>query len=124
MAIAFVNHDVGAAAEIADHIAMMYTWRFVETATARGILRGPQHPSTQGPLAATVHGGPRGPRLATIPGAPLDLAQLPLGCAVAPGCRQACDPCTQHDVPEGILPSSAMIRCLRAFPTPARKVSA
>ena len=39
MAIVFVTHDVGAAAEISDRIAVMYAGRFVETATAREIMR-------------------------------------------------------------------------------------
>src|SRR6202020_1111534 len=59
MAGLFGTHDVGAAAEISDRIAVMYAGRFVETATAREIMRSPQHPYTQGLLASIVHGGLR-----------------------------------------------------------------
>src|SRR5258707_316274 len=77
MAIVFVTHDVGAAAELSDRIAVMYAGRFVETSTTREIMRTPRHRYTQGLLASTVHGGLRGGVLETIPGAPPNLAQVP-----------------------------------------------
>ena len=49
MAIVFVTHDVGAAAEISDRIAVMYAGRFVETGTTREVMRHP---------AASLHAGP------------------------------------------------------------------
>ena len=79
MAIVFVTHDVGAAAEISGRITVMYAGRFVGTATAREIMRAPRHPCTQGLVASTVYGGLRGRVLETIPGAPPNLAQLPPG---------------------------------------------
>ena len=77
MAIVFVTHDVGAAAEISDRIAVMYAGRFVESGTAREIIRSPRHPYTEGLLHSTVHGGMRGTKLETIPGSPPNLAMLP-----------------------------------------------
>jgi peptide/nickel transport system ATP-binding protein len=114
MAIVFVTHDVGAAAEISDRIAVMYAGRFVESGTAREIIRTPRHPYTEGLLASTVHGGMRGTKLRTIPGAPPNLAQLPPGCAFAARCRYAIDACRQGDVPVAISPTGAMARCVRA----------
>ncbi|HUD62919.1 MAG TPA: ABC transporter ATP-binding protein [Acetobacteraceae bacterium] len=128
MAVVFVTHDVGAAAEISDRIAVMYAGRFVETATAREIMRSPQHPYTQGLLASIVHGGLRGRVLETIPGTPPNLAQIPPGCAFAPRCRYVVDACTRGDVPVAMSPTGAMVRCIRAadaIPSHAtRKVSA
>ena len=114
MAIVFVTHDVGAAAEISDRIAVMYAGRFVETATAREIMRTPRHPYTEGLLASIVHGGLRGRMLETIPGAPPNWAQIPPGCAFAPRCRYVVDACTRDDVPVVISPTGAMVRCVRA----------
>ncbi|MGD0433587.1 MAG: ABC transporter ATP-binding protein, partial [Acetobacteraceae bacterium] len=114
MAIVFVTHDVGAAAEISDRIAVMYAGRFVESGTAREIIRTPRHPYTEGLLASTVHGGMRGTKHRTIPGAPPTLAQLPPGCAFAARCRYAIDACRQGDVPVAISPTGAMARCVRA----------
>ena len=114
MAIVFVTHDVGAAAEISDRVAVMYGGRFVETGSAREIMRTPRHPYTQGLLGSIVHGGLRGKVLETIPGAPPNLAQIPAGCAFAPRCRYAIDACTQGEVPIAMPSTDAMIRCVRA----------
>ncbi len=124
MAIVFVTHDVGAAAEISDRIAVMYAGRFVETATTREIMRSPRHPYTEGLLASTVHGGLRGRVLETIPGATPNLAHLPPGCAFAPRCRYVRDICTHGEVPVTVSPTGEMVRCVRVVPVPAQEVSA
>jgi len=123
MAIVFVTHDVGAAAEISDRIAVMYAGRFVETATAREVMHTPRHPYTQGLLASTVHGGLRGRVLETIPGAPPNLAQIPAGCAFAPRCRYAVDVCTHGEVPVVVPSAGAMVRCVRAGSAMAEQAS-
>lgn len=117
MAIVFVTHDVGAAAEISDRIAVMYAGRFIETGTTRQIMKHPMHPYTQGLLSSTVHGAMRGRRLETIPGSPPNLAHLPPGCAFAPRCRYAIDACRQTDIPVVTAPDGAMARCIRANET-------
>jgi peptide/nickel transport system ATP-binding protein len=124
MAIVFVTHDVGAAAEISDRIAVMYAGRFVETATVREIMRSPRHPYTQGLLGSIVHGGLRGRALETIPGVPPNLANLPPGCAFASRCRHASDLCIRGEVPVTLSPAGAMVRCVRAVSIPAQEVSA
>jgi peptide/nickel transport system ATP-binding protein len=124
MAIVFVTHDVGAAAEISDRVAVMYAGRFVETATAREIMRSPRHPYTQGLLASIVHGALRGRTLETIPGSPPNLAHLPPGCTFAPRCRHAGEECTRGEVPVSLSPTGAMVRCVRAAPVPVQEVHA
>jgi peptide/nickel transport system ATP-binding protein len=113
MAIVFVTHDVGAAAEISDRIAVMYAGRFVESGTARQVMRSPLHPYTQGLLSSTVHGGMRGRALETIPGSPPNLADLPPGCPFAPRCRHAADACRHGEVPIVTTEAGAMARCVR-----------
>ena len=117
MAIVFVTHDVGAAAEISDRIAVMYAGRFIESGTAREIIRTPRHPYTEGLLSSTVHGGMRGSKLETIPGTPPNLARLPPGCAFAPRCRYAVEPCRQGEIPVSVTKTGAMARCVRAVET-------
>jgi peptide/nickel transport system ATP-binding protein len=113
MAIVFVTHDVGAAAEISDRIAVMYAGRFVETGSVREIMKQPKHPYTQGLLSSTVHGGLRGQVLDTIPGTPPNLASLPPGCAFAPRCRYAVDTC-RAEIPMVTSDTGSMVRCVRA----------
>jgi peptide/nickel transport system ATP-binding protein len=93
MATIFVTHDLGVACEVADHVAVMYAGRFVETGAVGDVLNRPHHPYTVGLMRSTVHGGQRGTVLEPIPGAPPDLRSLPTGCAFAPRCGEARPPC-------------------------------
>jgi peptide/nickel transport system ATP-binding protein len=96
MAVIFVTHDVGAAVEVSDRLAVMYAGRFVETGSARDVMRKRAHPYTEGLLAADLHGAEPGRRLMTIPGAPPDLAALPPGCSFAPRCSRALPGCSER----------------------------
>ena len=49
MAVVFVTHDVGAAVEVSDRLAVMYAGRFVETGAARDVLTKRAHPYTGPP---------------------------------------------------------------------------
>jgi peptide/nickel transport system ATP-binding protein len=114
MAVIFVTHDVGAAVEVSDRLAVMYAGRFVETGTAREVLRRRAHPYTEGLLAANLHGVEPGSRLLTIPGAPPNLAALPPGCAFAPRCAYALPQCDEAMPEERRLAREHTARCLLA----------
>lgn len=114
LAIVFVTHDIGAAAEIADRVAVMYGGRIVEQGSVADLLRAPRHPYTLALLKGRAHGAmQKGQRLETIPGSPPDLAALPPGCAFAPRCGFA-EPRCQAAVPD-IVPvaSGHEVRCIR-----------
>jgi peptide/nickel transport system ATP-binding protein len=96
MAVIFVTHDIGAAIEVADRIAVMYAGRIVEENTVAALVGSPRHPYTAGLLASTVGYGDRGHALATISGAPPDLSTLPAGCAFAPRCSRVGARCSME----------------------------
>jgi peptide/nickel transport system ATP-binding protein len=94
LGVIFVTHDVGVAAEVADHVAVMYAGRIVETGPALQVLRYPKHPYTQALLksrAATSMD--KSARLPSIKGAPPDPANLPRGCSFAPRCSHVAPAC-------------------------------
>jgi peptide/nickel transport system ATP-binding protein len=93
MSVIFVTHDIGAAVEVADRIAVMYSGRIVEENEVGAIVSRPRHPYTAGLLASTVTSASRGRPLATIGGSPPDLSRLPAGCAFAPRCAAASAQC-------------------------------
>jgi peptide/nickel transport system ATP-binding protein len=94
LSIVFVTHDIGAAAEVADRMAVMYAGRIVEEGPAAELLTRPQHPYTRALLKSRSEGAmQKGKRLETIGGAPPDLAKLPAGCAFAARCTFASDAC-------------------------------
>jgi peptide/nickel transport system ATP-binding protein len=99
MSVIFVTHDIGAAVEVADRIAVMYAGRMVEDDHVNNIMSAPRHPYAAGLLASTVSTGSRGKPLPTIRGAPPDLSRLPAGCAFAPRCDQARDACLNQAPP-------------------------
>ena len=114
LAIVLVTHDIGAAIEIADRIAVMYAGRIVEEGPSRTLIREPAHPYTVALLKGRAHGSmQKGERLETIAGSPPDLAALPPGCAFAERCPRAEDDCraTQPE-PVRLAPDHAA-RCLR-----------
>jgi peptide/nickel transport system ATP-binding protein len=116
LAVVFVTHDIGAAVEVADRIAVMYAGRIVEEGPARTLLRQPRHPYTRALLQSRADGAlAKGQRLVTIAGAPPDLAALPHGCAFASRCNMAQPACesTQPDV--SWLADNHSVRCLRAL---------
>ncbi|TGG92116.1 ABC transporter ATP-binding protein [Natronospirillum operosum] len=96
MSMIIVTHDVGVAIEVADRVAVMYAGRIIEEGPVNEVLSTPQHPYTQGLLAATVHPGmDRAARLTAIPGAPPRLTRRLEACAFAPRCYKAGPECRQ-----------------------------
>jgi peptide/nickel transport system ATP-binding protein len=113
MALMFVTHDLGVAAQIADRVAVMYAGRIVEEGSAREVLLNPRHPYTIGMLASTLHGRVRGHDIEAIPGSPPDMRVLSGGCSFAPRCRFANASC-QDAVPSPImLESGHRVSCHR-----------
>ena len=100
LSVIFVTHDIGAAVEVADRIAVMYAGRIVEQGSTRTLLRAPRHPYTRALLKSLAHGSvAKGTRLETIPGSPPDLSNLSSGCSFADRCTLAQDAC-KMSVPE------------------------
>ncbi|WP_176667901.1 ABC transporter ATP-binding protein [Variovorax sp. SG517] len=113
LSVIFVTHDIGAAVEVADRIAVMYAGRIVEEGTARELIRSPRHPYTIALLKSRAHGAlARGTRLETIGGAPPDLSALPPGCAFAERCALASDPCRAAQPPVVELAPNHRARCI------------
>ncbi len=118
LSIVFVTHDIGAALEVADRIAVMYAGRIVEEGTARELIHAPRHPYTIALLRSRAHGAmAKGQRLVTIAGSPPDLSQLPPGCAFADRCRWAEDACRTQQPPAVELAPGHRARCLRTDAT-------
>jgi oligopeptide/dipeptide ABC transporter ATP-binding protein len=92
LGLLFITHDLGVVASVADRVAVMYAGRIIEEGATNEVLLNPQHPYTQGLLAAS----PRLQRakLLPIPGTVPQLTQLPPGCSFGPRCafhRRDCD---------------------------------
>ncbi len=114
LSIVFVTHDIGAAAEVADRMAVMYAGRIIEQGPAAALLTRPRHPYTQALLKSRGEGAMRkGKRLQTIAGAPPDLSKLPAGCAFAARCEHAADLCRGERPAETEVGAGHSVRCWR-----------
>lgn len=98
-AIAFITHDLGVVARIADRVQVMYAGRVAERGESHDIFLRPSHPYTVGLLRSLPDSA--GSRLIPIPGAPPNMLRPPSGCAFRVRCEHAADVCA------GTLPELA-----------------
>jgi oligopeptide transport system ATP-binding protein len=99
MGLILITHDLGVVADVADHIAVMYAGRIVETAPVHDIYRNPAHPYTKGLLASIPRLDQKGQQLYAIKGLPPNLLRIPPGCPFHPRCPQARQVCVEQDPP-------------------------
>jgi oligopeptide transport system ATP-binding protein len=116
MAMIFITHNLGVAAEIADRILVMYAGRCVEYGPASAILATPRMPYTIGLLNSVPRLGMdrEADALQAIPGSVPNPLALPAGCAFHPRCGYFKPGLCDDRVPplEPIAPGRAL-RCLR-----------
>ena len=96
MAVILVTHDLGVIADMCDNIVVMYGGRICERGTAREIFYNPKHEYTRGLLrsspSVTNEGGKR-KKLVPISGTPINMLNLPKGCAFCARCDSAMKIC-------------------------------
>ncbi|GLH76589.1 ABC transporter ATP-binding protein [Bradyrhizobium sp. SSBR45G] len=118
-AILLITHDLGAVAELADEMLVLYAGRCIEAGASEAIVTAPRHPYTRGLLNCVPHlavGGPPQPwvDLGEIPGMVPPLGARGADCAFLARCAQACDVCRAKPQPtlEPIAPGHA-VSCWR-----------
>ncbi len=112
VAAVYVSHDLAVVSELAAEVAVMYAGRIVEAGPAALLFNRPLHPYTAG-LLASIPVPDRGGPLAGIPGQQPPPGHRGPGCAFAPRCGLALDPCRARG-PEPAAVAGRTVRCLRA----------
>jgi peptide/nickel transport system ATP-binding protein len=114
MAMVLISHDLGVVAENCDRVAVMYAGRIIEQAPANQLFADPVHPYAQGLIGALPPlDGPRR-RLTAIPGTVPDPAHMPSGCAFAPRCALAAEPCGLAVPSLAPIANDRVVACIRA----------
>ena len=99
MAIIMVTHDLGVIAEMCDEIIVMYGGRVCERGTADEIFYNPHHEYTKGLLRSIPGVNNMKERLVPIAGTPINMLNMPKGCAFCPRCDEAMKICLE-EIPE------------------------
>ena len=93
MAIIMVTHDLGVIASMCDEIMVMYGGRVCERGTADDIFYHPAHEYTKGLLRSIPRHDNMDEKLVPIGGTPINLLNMPEGCAFCPRCDEAMKIC-------------------------------
>ena len=105
MAIIMITHDLGVIASLCDEVIVMYAGSVCERGTADEIFYHPAHEYTRGLLRSIPNiDSDDKARLVPITGTPIDLLNMPKGCAFAPRCERAMKVCLTsraREVPVG-----------------------
>lgn len=111
MAIIMVTHDLGVIADMCDEIIVMYGGRVCERGTADDIFYRPCHEYTKGLLHSIPNVDRIGGKLLPIPGSPINLLNMPKGCAFCPRCENAMKICLEEQPPEMQMPDGHFASC-------------
>ena len=111
MAIIMITHDLGVIADMCDEIIVMYAGRVCERGTVDEIFYNPRHEYTKGLLRSipTLNGGHD--KLIPIAGSPVDLTNLPKGCAFASRCDRCMKICLTEQPEEVRVNDSHIASC-------------
>ena len=94
-ALVWITHDLSVVAGLADHVAVMYAGRIVETGAVDQVLDRPAHHYTAGLIGSVPSRNKRGQPLRQIPGMTPNLLHLPSGCAFRLRCPRADAQCAE-----------------------------
>ena len=102
MAVILVTHDLGVIAQLCDNIIVMYGGRVCERGTAEEIFYNAKHEYTKGLINSIPNTNNIGQKLQPILGTPINMLNLPKGCAFCPRCSQAMKICLT-EVPDELV---------------------
>ena len=105
MAVILVTHDLGVIADMCDNIVVMYGGRICERGTAREIFYNPKHEYTKGLLRSIPNVNNMKTKLVPISGTPINMLNLPKGCAFCARCDAAMKICLT-ELPEELTINS------------------
>jgi peptide/nickel transport system ATP-binding protein len=106
MGLILITHDMGAIAEMADRVAVMYGGRVVEEGATRDVLERPQHPYTKGLIACVPdldEDADERRILTEIPGLVPSVWDLQQGCPFADRCDEAATQCRTSMPPDAMV---------------------
>ncbi|MBR3770756.1 MAG: ABC transporter ATP-binding protein [Clostridium sp.] len=111
MAIIIVTHDLGVIADMCDEIIVMYGGRVCERGTAEDIFYNSKHEYTKGLLKSIPSASNVKERLVPIGGTPINLLNMPKGCAFSARCQSAMKICLEQMPEEMRISNTQLASC-------------
>ena len=111
MAVILVTHDLGVIADMCDNIIVMYGGRICERGTAREIFYNPKHEYTKGLLRSIPNVNNMKKKLVPIAGTPINMLNLPAGCAFCTRCDAAMKICLSEHPEEMAINENHRAAC-------------
>ena len=111
MAVIMITHDLGVIADMCDEIIVMYGGKVCERGTTDEIFYNPRHEYTKGLIRSIPRISEKHERLIPISGSPVDLLNLPKGCAFASRCDRAMKICLEQPPEEVRVNDSHIAAC-------------
>ena len=111
MAIIIVTHDLGVIASMCDEIMVMYGGRVCERGSADDIFYRPAHEYTKGLLRSIPRTDNMNEKLIPIGGTPINMLNLPQGCAFCPRCANAMKICLRKKPDEIVVGEGHKAAC-------------
>ncbi len=111
MAIIMITHDLGVVAQLCDEVIVMYAGSICEQGTADEIFYNPSHEYTKGLMRSIPTTTTAGTKLQPITGTPIDLLNMPKGCAFAPRCDAAMKICLREKCERMVINEDHMAAC-------------
>jgi len=113
LTIVFITHDLPLVADLADRLAVMYAFEFIEIGDKEDLLRSSKHPYTRALLNSTPNLETPREKMRPIEGSAPDPVSVPEGCSYAPRCPMADEQCTRvdPDLRENIAETSHLAAC-------------
>ena len=99
LSIVFITHDLPLVTGLADRLAVMYAFEFVEFGSVDEVLESPSHPYTRALLNSVPNLETPLDEMKSIEGSSPDPVNVPVGCSYHPRCPIADEQCEQDDPP-------------------------
>jgi peptide/nickel transport system ATP-binding protein/oligopeptide transport system ATP-binding protein len=113
--ILFITHDLGVIAEMAQHVAVMYTGKVMEYTDVKTLFAEPKHPYTVGLLQSipVLGRGRQDQKLTAISGVVPSLLNLPSGCLFSDRCPDVFADCLTTEPQMYQTGKNHTARCLK-----------
>ena len=111
LAVLFITHNLGIARNHADRISIFYAGRVLEEGPPGDLFDHPQHPYTEGLLAALPQSARAGQVLDSIPGIVPSPFEAYTGCAYAARCGRVQEKCKSQEPELTEITRGHYVRC-------------